>query len=81
MGCVYKILSKILANRLKKVLPSIIDVNQFAFLSGRGLLDNIFVANETVDYLKKEKKSGVIVKVDFEKAYDSADWKFLYYML
>jgi len=81
VGCVYKILSKIMANRLKKILPSIIDVNQSAFLSGRGLLDNILVANETVDYLKKEKKSGVIVKVDFEKAYDSVDWKFLYYML
>jgi len=81
VSCVYKILSKILANRLKKVLPSIIDVNQSAFLSGRGLLDSILVANETVDYLKKEKKSGVIVKVDFEKAYDSVDWKFLYYML
>jgi len=81
VGCVYKILSKILANRLKKVLPSIIDVNQSTFLSGRGLLDSILVANETVGYLKKEKKSGVIVKVDFEKAYDSVDWKFLYYML
>jgi len=78
---VYKILSKILANRLKKVLTSVIDVHQFAFLSGRGMLDNIFVANETMDYLKKEKKNGVIVKVDFEKAYDSVDWKFLYYML
>jgi len=44
-------------------------------------LDSILVANETVDYLKKEKESGVIVKVNFEKAYDSVDWKFLYYML
>jgi len=39
------------------------------------------VANETVDYLKKDKKSGVLVKVDFEKAYDSVDSKFLYYMM
>jgi len=81
VGCVYKILSKILANRLKKVLPSVIDVNQSAFLGGRGMLDSILVANETVGYLKKEKKSGVLVKVDFEKAYDSVNWKFLYYML
>jgi len=63
------------------VLPSVIDVNQSAFLGGRGMLDNILVANETVDCLKKEKKSGVLVKVDFEKAYDSVNWKFLYYML
>jgi len=81
VGCVYKILSKILANRLKKVLPSVIHENQSAFLGGRGMLDSILVANETVDYLKKEKKSGVLVKVDFEKAYDSVNWKFLYYML
>jgi len=72
---------KILANTLKKVLPSVIDVNHFVFLWGRGMLDSSLVANEVVDYLKKEKKSGVFVKVDFEKTYDSVDWKFLYYML
>jgi len=81
VGCIYKILSKVLANRLSKVLPSVIDVNQFAFLEGRGLLDNVLVANETVDFLKREKKSGVLVKVDFGKAYNSVNWKFLYYML
>jgi len=81
VGCVYKILSKILANRLKKVLPSVIDVNQSTFLGRSDMLDIILVGNETVEFLKKEKKSGVLVKVEFEKAYDSMDWKFLYYML
>jgi len=81
VGSVYKIISKILANRIKKVLPSVIDLNQAAFLGGRGILDSILVANETVDYLKKEKKSGILVKVDFEKTYYSVDWKFLYYMM
>jgi len=81
VGCIYKILSKVLANRLRKVLPSVIDANQSAFLEGRGLLDSVLVANETVDFLKKEKKSGVLVKVDFEIAYDSVNWKFLYYMM
>jgi len=73
VGCVYKILSKVLANRLKKILPSVIDMNQSTFLEGRGLLDSILVANETVDFLKNENLSGVCVKVDFEKAYDSVD--------
>ena len=81
VGSVYKIISKILANRIKKVFPSVIDLNQAAFLGGRGILDSILVANETVDYLKKEKKSGILVKVDFEKTYYSVDWKFLYYMM
>jgi len=79
--CVYKIIFKILATNIKKVLPSVINLNQSAFLGSRGLLDSILVANETVDYLKKEKKGGILVKVDFEKAYDSVDWKFLFYML
>ena len=71
--CVYKIISKLLANKIKKVLPSLIDLNQYVFLGSRGLMDSILVANETVDYLKKEKKGGIMVKVYFEKAYDLVD--------
>jgi len=81
VGCVHKILYKILTNRLKNLLSSVIDTNQSAFLGGRGMLDSILVANEIVDFLKKEKRSGVLAKVDFEKAYDSVKWNFLYYML
>jgi len=69
----WKVIAKILANRLKGVLPKVIDKHQAAFLSGRGLLDSVLIANETVDYLRKYKLKGVIVKVDFEKAYDSLD--------
>jgi len=81
VGCVYKVISKLLVNRLKRVLPNVIDKNQTAFLSGKSLLDSVLVANETVDFLKKEKQKGVIVKVDYEKAYDSVDSDFLVYML
>ena len=81
VGCVYKAISKILANRLRWVLPKVIDKYQTTFLSGRGLLDSVLVANETMDFLKKVKQKGVIVKVDYEKAYDSVDWDFLVYML
>jgi len=80
VGCIYKIVTKILVNRLKKVLFKVIDTNQTAFLSERGLLDNILIANETVDFLK-EKLKGVIVNVGFEKAYDSVEWDFLEYMM
>jgi len=81
VGCVYKVITKILANRIKNVLPSIIDIHQSAFIGGRGLLDNVLVATEVVNFMKRGKKSGVLFNVDFEKAYDSVDWKFLYYMM
>ena len=50
-------------------------------ISGKGLLDSILVANEVVEEIKRRKKSGVIVKIDYEKAYDSVSWEFLYYMM
>jgi len=77
----YKVIAKILANRLKGVLSKVIDKHQAVFLSGRGLLESVLIANEMVDFLRKNKLKGVIVKVDFEKAYDSMDWDFLMYMM
>jgi len=44
-------------------------------------MDSIIIANETVDYIRKERLKGVIVKVDFEKAYNSVEWIFLEYMM
>jgi len=41
------------------------------YLSGKDFLDSIFIANETVDFLRKEKGRGVRVKVKYEKTYDS----------
>ena len=58
-----------------------IDYTQTTFLSGRGLLDSVLIANETVDFLRKETKKGVIVKLDYEKAYDLVEWGFLIYMM
>jgi len=45
VGCLYKIIAKILVNRLKMVLQNVIDKYQSAFLNGRGLLDNVLIAN------------------------------------
>jgi len=81
VGCLYKILTKVLSNRIKKVIDKAIDGSQYAFLSNRGFLDSVLFVNEVVDDLKKRRKSGVIVKLDFEKAYDSVSWEFLFYMM
>lgn len=57
IGCIYKIVAKLLANRLKKVLPHIIDERQSAFISGRQLLHSVLIANEAVDEAKRCKKT------------------------
>ena len=81
IGCVYKIVSKMLANRLKKVMPFIIDERQSAFIRGRHLLHSVIIANEVVEEAKRSQKSCLVFKVDYEKAYDSVSWEFLKYML
>ncbi|GJS38460.1 RNA-directed DNA polymerase, eukaryota [Tanacetum coccineum] len=77
IGCMYKVLSKLLSRRLCKVIHKLIRPNQTTFLSGRQILDGILIANEIVNYAKKEKLKLLIFKVDFEKAFDSVNWKFL----
>jgi len=81
VGAMYKIISKVLAERLKKVLPSIIDESQSAFLKDRGILDSVLLVNEAIEDLRRRGSSGLCLKVDFEKAYDSVSWAFLYDML
>ena len=71
VGCVYKIVSKILSSRLKRMLNKVIDPGQSAFLEGRGLLDSVLVTNETLEEVKRKKKECVAFKVDYEKTYDS----------
>lgn len=81
VGCMYKILAKILARRLNRVLPYVIDDRQSAFIRGRNILHSVLVVNETLDEVKRKKKGGIFLKVDFEKAYDSVSWNYILYML
>ena len=81
VGCLYKIISKALSLRLKKVIGKIIDIRQSAFIEGRGLLNSVLIANEVLEEYKRKRKQSICFKVDYEKAYDSVKWEFLYYML
>jgi len=45
------------------------------------LFDSVLIANEIVEEIKKKKKSGVVVKIDYEKAYDFVNWNFFYYTM
>ena len=70
-GGLYKLLAKVLANRLKKVIGKVVSPAQNAFVMGRQILDASLIANEAIDLWQKRKEKGVICKLDIEKAYDS----------
>ena len=81
VGGLYKILSKVLANRIKRVMDKVISKSQNAFVEGRQILDAVLIANELVDSSLRRKKCGLVCKLDIEKAYDSISWEFLYQVL
>lgn len=77
VGGVYKILAKVLANRLKGVLDKIISPSQIAFVKGRQILDAVLVANECIDSKLRMGGSGLLCKLDVQKAHDHVNWNFL----
>ena len=81
VGSIYKIITKVLSFRMKDVLSLVIDESQSAFLKDRGMLDSVLMANEVVEEITRKQRSGICLKVDYEKAYDSVRWKFLFDML
>ena len=78
MNTDYKILTKLLARRLQKVLPSIISCDQSGYLKGRYIGENIRTIFDIIQYTKFNQISGMMVLVDFEKAFDSISWSFLF---
>ncbi|GJS75512.1 putative RNA-directed DNA polymerase, eukaryota, reverse transcriptase zinc-binding domain protein [Tanacetum coccineum] len=77
----YKIISKILANRLSKVIDKIVSKEQSAFIAGRQIFDGPVILSEIIEWYKKRKKKLLIFKVDFEKAFDSKSWNYLIHIL
>jgi hypothetical protein len=76
---VYKIISKILANRLKAILPKIISPLQSAFVPKRNIQDNTILAHEHLHAFKDKRGKGgfMFLKMDMEKAFDRMEWSFL----
>ncbi|GLT69877.1 hypothetical protein SLA2020_419910 [Shorea laevis] len=76
----YKIISKVLTNRLKSILLHIISNNQSAFIPGRLIYDNIMVTFEAIHHLKNKRvgrKGNMAVKLDLSNAFDKVEWNFL----
>lgn len=76
-----KLCTKMMANRLRKVLPDLVAEVQTAFIGGRQITDGIMIAREIVHSLKRRQCEGLILKLDFEKAFDSVEWNFLFHLL
>nr|GEY31380.1 RNA-directed DNA polymerase, eukaryota, reverse transcriptase zinc-binding domain protein [Tanacetum cinerariifolium] len=76
-GSLYKIIAKILANRLVGVLGDIVNGVQYAFVADRQILDGPFIFDEVLHWCRRKKKHTLIFKVDFEKAFDSVRWDFV----
>lgn len=80
----YKIVSKVLANRLKVILLEITSPAQCAFVPGRLISDNTLIAYEILHYMRRKRKGGqgyAAIKLDMSKAYDRVKWPFLQAMM
>ena len=80
---VYKIITKLLVSRLRKILHKLISPTQAAFISGRWIAENQIVVQEMLHSFKTRKvKSGLMdVKIDLQKAYNRVNWRFLQVVL
>lgn len=81
LNVIYKIGSSCIANCLKQVLPRIINEDQTAFIRNRYIGDNLRLIYDTIACLDKHNLPGLLVNIDFEKAFDSINWEFMFKVL
>jgi len=73
----YKGITKVLTNRFSVLAQTVIGSNQTGFVKGRNILEGVVVLHEVIHELKRTKRKGIILKIDFDKAYDKVRWDFL----
>jgi len=81
MQLFYKIITKILANRLKRILPCIISENQGGFIPKRQMTDNVIIVREAIHNSIQRKEKGMVIKLDMANAFDRVNHKFLVVVL
>jgi hypothetical protein len=73
----FKIFTKVGTNRLNIVAKKVVSPTQSAFMPGRNIMEGVIILHETIHELHTKKRNSVIVKIDFENAYDKVKWSFL----
>ena len=74
----FKIITKTLTDRMGPVMEKLIDSSQNAFVKGRYIADGVTLLHEVLRESKFRKQQGIVLKLDFEKAYDKVNWNFLF---
>ena len=77
LNVVYKLASTVIANRIKIVLDSLIHEDQKGFIAGRLIGENIKLIYDILFETKQQQIPGLILSIDFEKAFDTVSWKFI----
>ena len=77
LNCDYKIAAKSIPNRLKVFLPNLINNDQTGFIKGRFIGENIRLIDSVICYAKEENIPGLLLFLDFEKAFDTIEWPFI----
>eukprot|EP00253_Pinus_taeda_P007130 PITA_07130 len=78
---IYKVVSKVIANRLKPLLPMLISLEQSGYVEGWQIMDGILLTHEIIHSLKTTKQAGMLLKLDLYKAFDKLSWTYIQHML
>ena len=81
LNCVYKIASGVIAHRIKSTIHKIIHADQTGFIAGRYIGENTRLVYDIMQYTEENNIPGLLLLIDFEKAFDSVSWSFLYKVL
>ena len=73
----YKIITKVVTLKMEPFMNKLISPCQTAFIKGRNIMDGVMSLHEILHEARRKKQQGVVLKLDFEKAYDKVDWKYL----
>jgi hypothetical protein len=74
---IYKIISKVIALRLKPILPFIISKEQSGYVEGRQIMDSVILVHEVIHSLKSTRTPGMLLKLDLSKYFDKLSWHYI----